>query len=200
MLGRFTPELADPSDVVEYVEEQLHEGDDAGRSNALRRGGGRWLDRSHTARSPAGLSARQALGQSVCVEWLENLEPDARVSPEVIHAARSVIAGEAAATPERLQYLETLSESLSSIEVDAKTDERLVSACASADPATSLVRLVETLRSEGVDQKRVRALLDRARLRHEDDAEDTVHMVIVDTLDRVLGYCAPPLRLFPRDE
>ena len=78
--------------------------------------------------------------------------------------------------------------------------DRVEAALAAVPPKGSLPELALELRDGGMSQAELLSLLDAARERHACDDDETGYDAILDTMDLIVGWCAPSQRLYPDPE
>jgi hypothetical protein len=72
---------------------------------------------------------------------------------------------------------------------------RIDAALSSSDPEASLVALVRDLQKEGLVQSEIYDLFETQLLRHR-DSNESFYDALANTMDRIVGWCSPHLRLF----
>lgn len=77
--------------------------------------------------------------------------------------------------------------------------ERFISAANAQNPAAAIHGLAITLKAEGMSERTMYDLFDRQRAAHERDTDEVVYNAILDTMDRIVGWCSPHARLFDPD-
>lgn len=73
---------------------------------------------------------------------------------------------------------------------------RFLQALAASSPADALLALARSLKSEGMSQRELYDLFNSHQTIHSEDADETLYDAILDTMDHIVGYCAPSARLF----
>ena len=82
---------------------------------------------------------------------------------------------------------------------DGKVMLRFEKAVRSLDPAAAFSALAESLKGEAMSKQAMYDLFDRQRAIHQGDADEAVYDAILDTMDRIVGWCSPQARLFDPD-
>lgn len=76
---------------------------------------------------------------------------------------------------------------------------RFLSAESAPDPVSAIHALAKTFKAEGMPEWMMYDVFDRQRAAHERDADEAVYNAILDTMDRIVGWCSPHARLFDSD-
>src|SRR5262245_49137344 len=74
---------------------------------------------------------------------------------------------------------------------------RLQAALQQADPGQAVYQLARALRDEGMTQIEMYRLFGEVLGTLQDDADETLHDAMVDTMDLIVGYCSPWKGLYP---
>jgi hypothetical protein len=80
--------------------------------------------------------------------------------------------------------------------MELSPNDRMEQALAAPNPDTKLFDLARALRDEGMAQESLYALFDAFRERHAHDTDETLYEALLDTLDCILGWCAPRRKLY----
>jgi hypothetical protein len=75
--------------------------------------------------------------------------------------------------------------------------DRVEAALAAVPPKDGLPEVARELRDGGMSQAELVSLFDAARERHARDDDETGYNAILDTMDFIVGWCAPSQRLYP---
>ena len=75
--------------------------------------------------------------------------------------------------------------------------ELVQQALTATNPDQALLAVARELRNVGIAQRDLYRIFDAARERHAADIDETVYNAIVDTMDFIVGYCSPFMKLYP---
>jgi hypothetical protein len=79
---------------------------------------------------------------------------------------------------------------------EADPHSRIERALEHGSPAEALAALAAAFKAEGLSQQQLYQLFDELRARHQNDGDETKYNAILDTLDRIAGWCSLQARLF----
>jgi len=79
-------------------------------------------------------------------------------------------------------------------------EEQLHSALMSSEPAQALEALAHQWRDTGVPQARIYAVFEACLAQQRNSADERLYDVIANTMDLLVGWCAPNVAIFPSRE